>query len=206
MRYLHAVLLLCLAACSAPRQYERGAYVPVPAPTPTRPGVGAPTFDPRHKPAMQPQPKPARPLPETPESRRGPGLWGATPPRASGEAGPTPELFDWNVPLPEDEPEAAAKIKACAEIMKVTSPKALHRHDLEQFDRINIAWRQCWPHAAIVRCLDGLKQETSAMAERETLQRAGDFARKAVADTCSGGTGMWSPGFMDRLNTAWGAR
>lgn len=78
---MRALLLLAvfLNACapgpSERSELKRGAFAP-PPPAPVRPGVGLPTYDPHVKPLPpQPQPKPTRLLPQTPESRRGPGIW-----------------------------------------------------------------------------------------------------------------------------------
>jgi hypothetical protein len=194
---LSAALSGCISTPETPPEYHQGVYRPA---TPVlRPGVGAPTYDPHVAPQREPQPKPSRLLPETPETRRQPGIWASDAPEAK-------IAFDWNVPLPENDEEAAKRIKRCAESMKTASARGLHVYEIKAFDRININWRKCWPHAAIVRCLDGLKQEASASTERDTLQRARDFAQAAMADACSGGAGMWSPGFVQALERTWGAR
>jgi hypothetical protein len=100
---LSAVLLSLAMGCSSgkPSEYQRGTYRPAPAapraPTFT-PTEDAPnTFQPGQPSPVQPGPRPARVLPETPETRKGPGLWSTNPPTASGE-NHQPKFLD--VPLP----------------------------------------------------------------------------------------------------------
>lgn len=78
-------LLLCLflAACAAPERHELRDGAPVrPAPvfvTPgyTPAGAGLPEYmpGPPEPVRVEPNPRPTRLLPQTPESRRGPGIW-----------------------------------------------------------------------------------------------------------------------------------
>jgi hypothetical protein len=96
-----SVVALLLAACGSPRrQYAQGA------PLAPRPPAFSPTTDAPHtvgqpghvRPAtrMEPNPRPGRVLPETPETRRGPGIWASGAPSDGAERGP--QILD--VPLP----------------------------------------------------------------------------------------------------------
>lgn len=144
-----AAMAVDLACSSSPRQYERGTFTP-PPPAQQRPGVGLPTFEPHTKTLPpEPQPKPTRLLPETPETRRGPGFWASDAPPQDEPA----VAFNWNVPLPEKDGEAAAKIEACAKDMAVASPRVPHKHIVDKLDTIAIVWRECWPHHAVLSCL-----------------------------------------------------
>lgn len=130
MRPIHAVLLLLLAACSAPQPtYQKGAYRPVRAPTfhPTEDAPN-PYAPPQVRPMPpQPQPKPKRLLPQTPETRRGPGIWGTEPPRGDyheltrhlGDPIPEIALFKVPIPLPPDAKDAVdtLPIEWCAKEM-----------------------------------------------------------------------------------------
>lgn len=203
-------MLAWVVGCAAPEpghgDLQKGAYrPPVRAPT-FSPTEDAPhTFRPGQPPQVEPGPRPTRLLPQTPETRRGPGLWSATPPVATADNGSVPEIFDWNVPLPENDEPAAERIKQCAAIMNVASAKVLHKYSVEQFDKMNIRWRLCWPHASVDRCLAGMIQGARSDAERAALRRARDFADKAMDETCSGG-GKWTPGVDEKLEEAWGSR
>lgn len=78
-------LALALAACaSPPTTYERGTLRPLPSRP--QPKVG-PTYDPHVAPLPpQPQPPPVRVLPQTPDTRREPGIWAAV--EGSGDGKP----------------------------------------------------------------------------------------------------------------------
>jgi hypothetical protein len=98
MKHLLSLILVLGCSSSAPSQYERGTY---PGAPPLRPGHGAPVVG---QPSVtvrtvpQPNPKPQRLLPETPETQRQPGIW------ASGSVTPTlPLLFGVVLPYPEIE-------------------------------------------------------------------------------------------------------
>jgi hypothetical protein len=207
MKHLLSLILVLGCSSSAPSQYERGTLTG-PPPAQQRPGVGLPTYDPHVAPRPEPQPKPARLLPQTPETRRTDGIWAS----ASPEAKPA-VAFDWNVPLPENDDEAAARIKRCAASMKVGTDRTLNAQDIKNFDKTNINWRTCWPHAAVRLCLEralgneGLKAMTSPRptAEAERLAHALDFTKTAYEEHCALGA-PWSPGPRDRLDAAWGAR
>lgn len=79
------LLLSCATSPEGPATYERGTFVR-PPPAPARAGVGAPMVG---QPGAQSREYPRSPytrvLPQTPETRKGPGLWSAESPRASIE-------------------------------------------------------------------------------------------------------------------------
>lgn len=139
MRYLYAVLLLSLA-CSAPQ--DPGTILDwAPVRAPPVPGVGlpkprAPTLTPAAKP--QPQPKPARHLPQTPETRKVPGIWAGDAPHASTRR--APDLLDVVFPLPDGiEPEHVPALAECGNvygpIFKTLSAVLQHALNLEPEDR-----------------------------------------------------------------------
>jgi hypothetical protein len=92
---MHKLLpfLLCLACAPAsqPGTYAKGTFrPPVRAPT-FSPAEDAPhTFEPGRPAPVQPGPIPVRVLPQTPETRREPGIW----------AGDDQDPPGWNEPLP----------------------------------------------------------------------------------------------------------
>lgn len=118
-----SVALMCLAfACAAPSptEYWRGTPT-APAPAPVRPGVGAPIYDPQHKPLPpQPQPKPKRLLPPT----REPGIWAVEEddrsPEKKAERGPDRFVFGMGLPFipgyEEDEFEQVLVFKCAQKI------------------------------------------------------------------------------------------
>jgi hypothetical protein len=161
---------------------------------------------------MEPNPKPVRVLPETPGTRKGPGLWAVTPPVASSEPGHAPEMFNWDVPLPEDDDEAAAKIKACAKDMKAVSPKVLRQPDIDKMDRVAIVWRECWPHSLVLYCLDaeqkgmGPFRPLDRIRQRhwDALERAAKRAQLSWAEHCN--AAPWLPDMEPLVIQAAGAR
>lgn len=90
----------CLVSCASGSQYQRGApAAPTPAFSPTRAAphtVGQPGWEPPEYPRGGSR----RVLPETPATRREPGLWGSEPPKA--QAGAFPRLLEVPVPVPPD--------------------------------------------------------------------------------------------------------
>jgi hypothetical protein len=107
---MHKLLpfLLCLACApaSSPGTYAKGTYrPPVRAPT-FSPAEDAPhTFEPGRPAPVQPGPIPARVLPQTPETRKAPGIWASDEPKAS--KGPALEFDEeTRIPLPKVKDEA----------------------------------------------------------------------------------------------------
>lgn len=210
MRTCLVVLLLCLGcASSAPTTYNQASFSGVPArPPPPRapsfsPAEDAPhTFRPgEQRPSVEPGPRPTRVLPETQRTMREPGIWSSSGPQGDGK----PPPINWNVPLPEDDDEAAERIAWCAKAMKSGSAKALYSQRVEQFDRTNIAWRWCWPHLAIAHCLNESLMASKSATEKTILARAIDSVHVAVDEKCSGGA-MWSPGLTNAVGEAWERR
>jgi hypothetical protein len=198
-------MLALVVGCAAPEpghgDLKKGAYrPPVRAPT-FSPTDDAPhTFRPGQPPQVEPGPRPTRVLPETPTTRRGPGLWATTPPVASSEPGHAPEMFNWDAPLPEDDDEAAARIKACANDMRATSPTILRQYDIDRLDRIaKDAWRACWPHSLVLYCLvaeqkamDPLRPLDQIRQKHwDTLDRAIERAQLSWAEHCN--AAPWRP-------------
>lgn len=95
-------LVLFLAACtttSTPTTYADGPMMPAPRAPAFDPTFDSPNpFERPERPALQPNPKPTRVLPETPETRREPGLWNSTAPKASLPVGP-PQILGVTLPF-----------------------------------------------------------------------------------------------------------
>lgn len=71
------------------------------APPSFNPAEDAPhTFEPGRPSPLQPGPRPTRVLPETPETRKEPGLWAATPPRGSVDESDEPSVLGVRLPFP----------------------------------------------------------------------------------------------------------
>lgn len=162
-----AISLLTYCAPSPSRAYEKGAYRPVqpPAFTPTE---DAPhTFRPERKPDVQPGPKPVRVLPETPETRRGPGIWAANPPEASGDDGPLVPERKRGEPIPQlicgpytcpiapeaDDALDTTATEQCAELIMWGSWKAGLG---EYIDALGEPKRTCFLATGLSRCLSWL--------------------------------------------------
>lgn len=95
-KVMYVVVFIAVFGCSGPREYHQGAAQPPPPPS-MRPGVGAPTVgQPGWNPGVRtiPGPQHGRILPETPETRKEPGIWAAEPPRASKEDPSNPLTWD----------------------------------------------------------------------------------------------------------------
>lgn len=101
MRHSLSSILLFVVACSSgpPTTYSKGTYRPAPTRAPAfSPTEDAPhTFQPGRPLPAQPGPRPSRVLPQTPETRKEPGIW------ASGQPDPEqiePRLFGVLMPVP----------------------------------------------------------------------------------------------------------
>lgn len=134
-RYL--VLSVVLLACSGPQraestEYRRGTYAPV-RPAPARPGVGAPVVgQPGYVGPIEGIPRSpyGRVLPQTPETRREPGIWAADNP-------PSVKWTFMGTPLPLPPPENSTQFDeslalACAQtagkaLAAVTPPDLMSR-------------------------------------------------------------------------------
>lgn len=126
---LGVAALLAACATSRPTEYHQGAFVP-PPPAPVRPGVGAPVVGQPGQPSpVQPGPRPTRVLPETPETRREPGIWAGDPPRAP--LSPVPLILGVPLPVPPDgDPtEAATPAHFCSNLLTRALDGMPHRRD-----------------------------------------------------------------------------
>ena len=207
MKQAPQFLLLLALACSSspdkPSEYHQGAFRPPPPPA-LRPGHGAPTYAPNALPGVlvEPQPRPTRFLPQTPETSRQPGIWASQDPDAEPAA-----IFDWNVPLPENDEEAAVQVKKCASAMKAASDVTIRPYDVESLDNANPDWRKCWPHAAVLHCLSKSKEELAHTAPSgrtyASVARATNHAKQAVSANCD--AAPWRPHMEARLIAAWSA-
>lgn len=102
---MRALLLALLLSGCGPML--KGPVLPA-LPTPAlRPGHGLPTYDPKRREVVPPRSPHARVLPETPETRKGPGIWAgdrpkAPPARKRGDAIPPMTVLDIPVPHAPD--------------------------------------------------------------------------------------------------------
>jgi hypothetical protein len=205
IRLLLLSAVVAITACTSPEssEFHKGTLTrPPPAPA-ARPGVGAPMYG-QPGPQMHPRSPHGRVLPETPETRKGPGIWAAHPP----DDAPT-ITFNWDVPVPEDDDEAAEQLRKCAKTMEGASARTLQKHDVERLDRININWRLCWPHMAVLHCIDRERGKYGSLHPRlveanrqvnAALGRARIGAEEAYAERCNGVP--LRPGLEDMLGRA----
>lgn len=114
--HLAVVALSAAFACAtppAPTTYNQSALRPPPTPR-FSPVEDAPhTFKPgRPRPSVEPGPKPTRVLPETPETRRGPGIWAGDEPKAGPQLLPVVGVV---LPVPDvDEEDDLGFAPQCA--------------------------------------------------------------------------------------------
>jgi len=204
-------LLLSLAACtSGPSEYHRGTFVP-PPPAPARPGVGLPTYDPHARPfPPQPQPKPTRVLPETPETRRGPGIWASddtTPPKPKGGKGPV--LWDVELPMPplvqsEDPLEQIAPALACTRAVKQRIETMGLR---EQVVSMEPHQRTCFLIRLYAFCLRDMSGNIKAENPRDARRwkEASQCATRFYARWCGAIDTSSTDPLADRVEQAWKA-
>lgn len=191
-----AILCLFLAACAspAPTTYSQGAYRPAPpafnpvtdAPiTIGQPGYARPGVQ------VEPGPKPTRLLPETPATRREPGIWAsdAPSPSASDDGKPVPLVLGVRLPywLMQDEPDDREHTRWCAArtdalLRKVMTPAEIAALSEQE--------TRCLAMRMYNLCsTDGweprLKQdETLTKNERSVLGVLVRFTAQMVADHC----------------------
>lgn len=193
-RTVLCLALLSVAACSTPpTTYERGTLTR-PPPAQQRPGVGAPTYDPHAKPIPpQPQPVPARVLPQTPETARHPGLWSSEEPRAGLDDG-SYTLLGVRLPTaPEATREVDRALTAiCAHQMKQVISQGRFSRDVTSLPG---AQARCIASKLYAHCADGLfhviiEQKKAALAYDENefsmleamKRTANAFHREACRD------------------------
>lgn len=161
-----AVAVLLLVGCGVAAPAKHGQYAQG-APVPPRPPAFTPAQDAPHTvgqpgtlapPRQYPRAPPGqRVLPETPETRRGPGLWGSTPPVASDD--PDPSLTLMGVPIAAPSiPEQRSKTAWCVGQVKVAF------HETAYMGRAS-AWLKCLANVLVKACLD---------AERDNIKRRAD--------------------------------
>lgn len=157
-------LLLCLflAACAAPERHELRDGAPVrtapvfvtPGYTPA--GAGLPEYMPGHPEPVriEPNPRPARLLPQTPETRREPRIWATNEPDAphvNDDGKPAPLVLGERLPY-EDfqyEPKDREHVRRCA-----TKGDAALRSTLkpDQIDALTKDERKCLAMSMYALC------------------------------------------------------
>ena len=185
-RWLCLAVILAGCASGPPErsEYHRGTFTP-PPPAPVRPGVGLPTYDPHVKPLPpQPQPKPGRLLPETPRTRREPGIW-------ASDAPPTATVLVLGLPVPltDDESRAdprSAHLRRCAaELVTLTAQMPGYR--VEDLDAVlGARSRRCLAARAMVACMD--HRYRKALDERARMTGAAFKASAGPVNTFAGAT------------------
>lgn len=177
MRY---VLLLLLASCaSGHSEFHRGTMGAPPA-APARPGVGAPIRGQPGEPHAYPRSPYTRVLPETPETRHGPGLWAADatlppPPPMRKKGEPIPKIRVLDIPVPHHENATDAldtgPTEQCAGAVNAVlmgGDAALASRAL----RLTPNQRECLAALAHMDCLSDLKPRLDRVADAVTKERA----------------------------------
>jgi hypothetical protein len=191
MKWLIAVaasLVSCVA--SSPREYRQGLPVaPRPAPpySPARAApitVGQPGMAP---PSNYPRSPPGRVLPESPASRREPGLWGSEPPQGSMWHG-FPRLLDVAIPIPSEaaeDPHYLRIVNGCVYLIGM----ALGETDLyRQASELDLPARRCLVARLQLHCSEGiekhLREKSSPLLASQ--QRAREEDEKFRREACRG--------------------
>jgi len=163
---LAAAALAAHMACSSqqPRPYEQGALRPVRTPI-FSPDEDAPhTFQPGQPSPVQPGPRPTRVLPETPETRRGPGIWASEEPPGEDVA---PKILGVPIPFPPDAKTGADKATTylCASLMTEQATRIIPR---EALIGLPGTWKPCFV-AMLHRECGMLLTTNDAFSKREAL-------------------------------------
>lgn len=155
-----ATVLAIASACGghAPTPYSQGAPV-APRPPAFNPTTDAPITvgQPGHiapRPRVEPGPKHGRVLPQTPETRREPGLWAPKPPTASLPVEP-PQILGVTPPVPGQlrMPDDGHARSICAHPMEVALKRVDHSNSLT---RLAEDKRRCLAMHAYTTCLTRL--------------------------------------------------
>lgn len=204
MRYL-TLILVALASCAAPQhtssEYQRGTYAPV-RPAPARPGVGAPVVgQPGYVGPLEGLPRSphGRVLPETPETRREPGIWSAEPPDATLtlERDRVPAILGVSIPLPSTNSDVDFLLaRGCADTMSIAAKKILKSFDAipELKSVFNLPVKRCAAARLYRECVGDLTPDSSMYKFLDTkvesgldeaIKRASEVARLNVKRECS---------------------
>jgi hypothetical protein len=164
MKMSLAVITAALLLLSACGPSARGPLV-LPPPPALRPGHGLPTYDPT-SPQVKPEPGPTprRVLPQTPDTRRGPGIWASeTPPTA--ERGP--EIFGTPPLEPEhSNPGHVAEMSHCANMMRRASEMAG-----EDGSGLTARGRKCVAARLYLVCAEDWEKHATDVAREEAARR-----------------------------------
>jgi hypothetical protein len=155
MRLILLVLVLSACASQQPATYNQGAFRPPPPPA-FNPTTDAPITigQPGHRdPAALPRSHHGRVLPQTPDTRREPGIWAATDAPPTGPL----EVLGVKIPLTGDDAKAdprSAHLRRCAgELTMLTaSMPGFAAEDLDA--SLGPASRRCLAARAMVACMD----------------------------------------------------
>ena len=175
--------LLFLVACAAPhRELKDGARLPPPEPRTayTPAGAGLPEY------WAQPEPKPLprspykRVLPETPETRRAPGIWASD---VGGEPKAPPTLLGVPLPIGVDENDHVTRTsRACVTLLHaaiIKSGQALSGLSPQQ--------RRCLGATLYFMCAydDVRAYATRSASEKMASNRLRVLAEKLRSDECT---------------------
>lgn len=173
-----------------PRHYAQGIPVaprPAPSYSPTRAApitIGQPGMAPQ---GNYPRSPPGRTLPESPDTRREPGLWGSEPPQGSMWHG-FPRVLDVAIPIPPDaaeDPHYLRVVNGCVYLIGMAlSATELHK----QASELDLFPRRCLVARLQLHCSAGIEKH---LRQRESpllaaQQRAREEDEKFRREACRG--------------------
>lgn len=174
--------LMLLASCSSgPVEFRRGSPV-APAPANVRPGVGAPVLGQPSQPHGLPRSPYGRVLPQTPETRKEPGIWAGDDPRRA----PHPPAFVDDVQLPNLEPatskDETVMAYGCANMM----PHTMRRLGVYPMQGLTYEQRRCVVAEYFDDCVKSVFKQVPYLFRHEGLDKrwrelTAEFRRKACA-------------------------
>lgn len=175
-------LLLLLTSCSGVQGIPVAPRPPAFSPVTDAPiTIGQPGTQPRGV-AIEPNPKPSRALPESPETRRGPGIW------ASKEPETDPTISVLGVPLwaPDADTDVMGVYHRCAAMANTaTSVKSI-----PAAERL----RMCLAPLLIYHCVMVLEDKRPEWAQAKAMEKA----RKHMSNMASGPCGGFTKDQLER--------
>lgn len=198
-----AVLVGCASGPPGGQEYHQGAYRP-PPPAPHRPGVGLHIPGQRvRKPDVQPQPRPTRILPQTPETMRQPGIWAgdATFDDATREFGVLGVLLPFPTGGTAEDEATRHQVRICAYISRLMFANIMPEKELAKATDAEVA---CVVARAFRAC--ALKD----VAQRDALKARGDLYSPLINNVVARNRAA-AQDFVDRAcgadtKTPWTAR
>lgn len=193
MRYL--LLLLVLSACSSvpkrqvyycdgvetcpPEAFTHPGYTPA--------GAGLPEYIPAEEVPKAPRSPHKRPLPETPKTRREPGIWAGDTARASINDPASPvSVLGVSIPHHPDVKTAGDAYSATACAMSINLAAQNDTSLMAQVQAMSLEQRKCVAAAAYLQCTHGLtqRQEQFDWRVQQKMASTADAAARFLLSVC----------------------